>query len=536
MSAIKINGKAVEVTPNITVLEAAGKIGVQIPTLCYVKELDPYNSCMVCIVEDGKSGALIPSCSIPASDVEEVLTDSKKVRDARKAAIELLLSDHVGDCEAPCRRGCPAFLHIPWMMRLVAERAYEKAYKTIREHIPIPSILGRICPAPCERACRRRELDAPVSICSIKRFMGDYGLETVTEPSWVQNCYGERIAVIGAGPAGLTAAYYLSRGGYRCTVFDSEPLPGGGLRKIDNGGRLPKKILDAEIERILEGWVDFQGGVVIGVDRDLAELAPEFDALIVTTGTVSLDIDESLPAVFQARRRQYRSQLAVRAVAEGNRLAKEVVHRLRGFQPGSADSIRERFDSRAGKLSREELLSLHNFATGPHGRESCRQAVNPAVETPSRSEERGLNRDELHVEVNRCLRCDCAAQTSCALRSLAETYGAKQHRFSRLKRNPSSRLTGSGYQGEAIEYEHGKCIRCGICTRICKQAGESPGLALSGRGIDLHIKAPFDGRIVIADEAVARRCARMCPTGAFMLHPRYASTAPVRSPVAPEHA
>ena len=140
MALIIIDGKAVNAPPGATILEVAKSMGTAIPTLCFVKDLEPYNSCMVCIVENKATGALLPSCSVPASEFDEILTDSPKVRDARKAALELLLSDHVGDCEGPCRRACPAFLNIPRMIRQLADHRYDDAVKTVFEHIPIPAM------------------------------------------------------------------------------------------------------------------------------------------------------------------------------------------------------------------------------------------------------------------------------------------------------------------------------------------------------------------------------------------------------------
>ncbi len=170
MIHLKINSQAITVPVGTSVLNAAKSIGVDIPTMCFLQGNSNHPSCMVCIVKDVRSGTLFPSCAMPVEPEMDIITNDDDVRNARKDALELLLSDHVGDCEAPCRTACPAFMDIPQMNRLIAQGKHLDALRVVKEEIALPFILGHICSAPCEKVCRRKQVDNPVSICLLKRF------------------------------------------------------------------------------------------------------------------------------------------------------------------------------------------------------------------------------------------------------------------------------------------------------------------------------------------------------------------------------
>ena len=174
---ILINGREIQSSGGETILDIAESNGIRIPSLCKSQGLEHYTSCMLCVVKDDKSGKIIPSCSAYPEEGMMIETDTDEIRELRKTALELLLSEHLGDCEAPCRRACPAFLDIPLMINLINENRLNDAAEVVFRNIPLPSVLGRICPAPCERACRRGKLDSQISICLLKRFVGDYVIE-----------------------------------------------------------------------------------------------------------------------------------------------------------------------------------------------------------------------------------------------------------------------------------------------------------------------------------------------------------------------
>lgn len=158
---------------------------------------------------------------------------------------------------APCQAVCPAGIDIPYYITMVGMGRYEEALERIREDVPLPGSLGRICEHPCERACRRGQVDKPVSICALKRFAYDKCSENgAAVPACSKTKYDEKVAVVGAGPAGLSAAYFLARKGYGVTVFEAMPEPGGMLAYGIPSYRLPMKILRDEIDRIKKMGVE----------------------------------------------------------------------------------------------------------------------------------------------------------------------------------------------------------------------------------------------------------------------------------------
>ena len=169
MINLKINNISVQVETGETLLQASRKAGIEIPTMCHDDNLEHFTSCQVCLVKDQNSGKLYPACSARAIENMDIVTGDKEVTEARKTALELLLSEHVGDCEAPCRIACPAFMDIPQMNRLIASGKFDRALDVVMKDIALPGVMGRICPAPCENACKRKPIDQAVSICLLKQ-------------------------------------------------------------------------------------------------------------------------------------------------------------------------------------------------------------------------------------------------------------------------------------------------------------------------------------------------------------------------------
>ncbi len=185
----------------------------------------------------------------------------------------------------PCKEACPVHIDVPGYLRLIADGKPDEAHAVIREKVPFPGILGRVCIHPCEEECRRGEVNESVSICSLKRYAadGDKGL-------WKKNTRagddtGKKVAVVGAGPAGLTAAFYLRKKGHSVTVFESRKEAGGMMRFGIPAYRLPRDILDKEIQNILDLGIEFKAGQTLGNDFSLDQLKGDgFEAVFLGVG------------------------------------------------------------------------------------------------------------------------------------------------------------------------------------------------------------------------------------------------------------
>ena len=205
MPRLVIDNQSVEVDPGSTVLDAARKLGLDIPALCSAKSRNPSVSCMACLVKVKGINRLMPSCAVLAEEGQEIESETDELRKIRKTSIELLLSDHPGDCTGPCQRACPASVDLPRALRSSGRGQFAEAALVIREQLPLAGIACRLCPQSCERGCRRREVDEAVSVAQLAIHATDLdqGLPSV------KNSTGRKVAIVGAGPAGLAAAWQL---------------------------------------------------------------------------------------------------------------------------------------------------------------------------------------------------------------------------------------------------------------------------------------------------------------------------------------
>ena len=285
MITLTIDGRQITVEPGTTILGAAQWLGIRIPTLCHVPGIEPAASCFVCAVQIEGRRTLSPACAMPASEGMVVTTNSDDVRAARKIALELLLSDHAGECVAPCAARCPAGLNIPAFVRAIATFDNHAAIQTIAERLVLPGSLGRICPRLCEQECRRCDLDQGLAVGSLHRYAADLdhaGATPFVPPRARPS--GKSVAIVGAGPAGLAAAYYLLQKGHDCTLYDAHPHPGGMLRYAIPAYRLPKDALDAEISTIQKLGAQFRMGRRWGEHFTLGALRQQHHAVFVAVG------------------------------------------------------------------------------------------------------------------------------------------------------------------------------------------------------------------------------------------------------------
>jgi len=182
-----------------------------------------------------------------------------------------------------CRLSCPAGVDIRSYIYLLRNGMIEKAIDVIRESLPLPAVTGRVCPHPCESKCTYSEVDQAVNINALERFVADYWLKEKARP--VHKIYAAKTAIIGSGPAGLACAYFLVKRGYPVTVFEAMPLLGGMLRLAIPEFRLPKDVLDSQINYIRDMGVEFKTGVRIGKDIPFEKLIKEYDATFISTGS-----------------------------------------------------------------------------------------------------------------------------------------------------------------------------------------------------------------------------------------------------------
>ncbi|MDX9759849.1 MAG: molybdopterin-dependent oxidoreductase [Bacteroidota bacterium] len=273
MVTLTINGKQVTASPDRTILQVCHDQDIDhIPTLCYDEKLPPFGACFLCVVEVEGQSRLFPACSTKVQNGMVINTASQKVRRARKTCLELIVSNHYADCFGPCRLNCPADVDIQGYMSLISMGKFKEAVALIKEKNPLPSVCGRVCTRKCEVNCRRTLVDSPVGIDFLKRYVADQDMIGDMWKPDVKEDNGVRVAIIGGGPAGLTAAYYLAIEGYRPVIFEALPHLGGMLRYGIPEYRLPKDVLDKEINWITDLGVEVHTERKLGRDFTMDDL------------------------------------------------------------------------------------------------------------------------------------------------------------------------------------------------------------------------------------------------------------------------
>ncbi len=507
---ITLDGNVCSAESGETILQLARRQGVDIPTLCDGSQEHRHSkstSCLVCLVK--VAGRFVPACATRIEDGMVVESETEEVRQLRKASLELLLSDHLGDCFGPCQLACPAKLDIPRMLRDFQRNDQDAAIRTVMEAIPLPAVLGRVCPKPCEKVCRRGDLDRAVSICDIKRIIGDRHLAAPAAPPLeTQPATGKNVVVIGAGPSGLSAAFFLARQGHRVSLYGLKRKPGGRLREMDQTV-LPEAVLDAEIRNLLALPIEYYPDERLDwTDPEaLPEIRRSFDAVLLCTGPCDaehlarsgfdmehgrLRVDTrafttSQPGVFATGTIfRARSTMIVRSIADGREAAESVG---RFLQSGTSTANEPQTLVRIGKLDKDEV----------------RDFAEANLHTDS-------NATAEMAEAARCLHCDCRGREKCRLLKHSQSYHADPRTFSEPARRPLI-VRRSG----RILFEPGKCIKCGLCITAAKEHGEEIGLTFLGRGFDVQIGAPFDEPLEKALAKSAEFAVAACPTAALSM-------------------
>ena len=283
---VSLDGRPCMARAGQTLLELARERGLSIPTLCHDDRLEPEAACWLCIVEVQTPGGwqVVPSCATKVTDGLQVRTDSEVILAGRRQALELLLSDHYADCVAPCTLTCPAGVDVPGYLEAVSRGQWTVAIERIRRTNPLPSVCGRVCPHTCEAVCRLNLSGEPAAINEIKRLAADQLQEPLAPPRALPSS-GHRVAVVGAGPAGLSASWFLALQGHSVDLYDAHERPGGLLRYGIPAYRLPRDVLDADLVALEQLGVRFHGGQRLGRDLSVDGLRAEgHDAVFVALG------------------------------------------------------------------------------------------------------------------------------------------------------------------------------------------------------------------------------------------------------------
>ena len=286
---VTVNGREIEVYDDLTILQALLQENIHIPHLCYDIRLERANgNCGLCVVElgEGNDKRDVKACHTPIKEGMVICTNSPKLESYRKVRLEQILSDHNADCVAPCVTTCPANIDIQAYLRHAGNGNFETALRVIKDSNPFPVVCGRVCPHPCEAQCRRNLVDSPVAINHVKRFIAD--LDLSRQQPWTPQkgpASGKKIAIVGAGPSGLSAAYYSAINGHDVTVFERQPHAGGMMRYGIPEYRLPKATLDKEIEVIKSLGVKIMTGKALGTHVQLSDLNKDFDVVYLAIGS-----------------------------------------------------------------------------------------------------------------------------------------------------------------------------------------------------------------------------------------------------------
>ncbi len=518
MIELKIDNIDIKVPHGTTIFEAAKSVGIEIPTMCYKKGYTNHPSCMICIVKERKTGKTITSCSTVVVDNMDIISFDEEIKNTRKESLELLLSDHVGDCEAPCRIACPAFMDIPLMNRLIASNKFDEALRIVKQEIALPLILGYICSAPCEKVCRRKQHDKSVSICLLKRFVAneDASDKNFYLPEKDTNT-NKNVAIVGTGPAGLASAFYLLKWGYNCTLFDKNNKAGGAIRYKISENEIPQTAIDFEINVLKKYGAKFKLNTNITKENYL-DLKNSFDAVIFASGSfnennikdfgfeyskngISVNrntYETNQTGVFACGNIIRTQKMAVRAVAQGKSAAWSVNLFLKSKE---VKQRHKKFNSKFGKLQESEI------------KEYMKETISDNRIEPVNGLLAGFTKQEVITEATRCMRCDCRKPNTCKLRIYSDQYNADRRRFLYGERKTLRKV----FNHEIIVYEPEKCIKCNLCVEIATKNKEIIGLTSVGRGFDVQIDAPFSISLEKALKISAKECADNCPTAALSL-------------------
>ncbi|MFI3176294.1 MAG: formate dehydrogenase subunit alpha [Eubacteriales bacterium] len=281
--AIQINGATYYGTSDETILAVALRNHINIPNMCYDERLEPCLTCGLCVCE--VNGTFVRTCHEKVENGMVVTTHNKRIEKERKYRLSQMLDHHKGDCKAPCVVRCPANSDAQGYIKLIKQGDFKASIKLIKEKLPMAASLGRVCPHPCESVCRRGYVDEPISIQWLKRAAADKDLEEeVPYMPEIGPETGKRVAIIGAGPMGISCAYFLRQYGHGVDIYEAMPHPGGMLRYGIPQYRLPKEVIDAEVAVLERMGIAIHYDQKLGDNLQFDQVYQEYDAVVMAVG------------------------------------------------------------------------------------------------------------------------------------------------------------------------------------------------------------------------------------------------------------